>query len=112
MQLRETTAETLLREGLVPLHDVPKLVPAGASGRAMHRAVAWRWVRAGVVGPGGLRVTLEAIRVGKRWMTSQLALARFFDALSGGRPNGPPGALQPTTSATLSRFGLAPEVSP
>jgi hypothetical protein len=113
MKLNATTAEALLREGLVPLSDISKLVPPAASGKPMHRAVGWRWVRAGVLGPDGLRVKLAAVRVGKRWMTSRLALARFFGALTGSE-SAALAEVQPAiglaTQATLAAHGLAPGV--
>ena len=101
MKLDATTAQALLHEGLVPLTDIPKLIPPAASGRPLHRAVGWRWARSGVLGRDGRRVCLEAVLVGKRWMTSRFALARFFDALSGAggqRPGGLP--TQPAVDAT------------
>ena len=100
-------AERLLREGLVPVLDVPKLLPAAASGRRLHRASAWRWVRAGMRACDGRRVFLEAVQVGKRWMTSLPAVARFFAARTAASPNETQRA--PIARAALRAHGLARE---
>jgi hypothetical protein len=66
----------LLKETLLPLHDVAGLVPPGR-GRRTHVSTVHRWVQRGV---GGVR--LEAIRVGGRWLSSREALGRFVAALT------------------------------
>jgi Protein of unknown function (DUF1580) len=40
----------------------------------------WRWIMRGVPGPDGVRIRLEAIRVGGKWLTSREALERFAAA--------------------------------
>jgi hypothetical protein len=108
----EQLAVTLLFERLVPVLSLPELLPAPRSGRPLARQAAWRWVTKGVAGPDGKRVRLEAIRVGRRWMTSVAAVARFF-ARTTGRQEAPrppaaraPAPILPSTCATLSALGL------
>lgn len=43
-----------------------------------------RWITAGVKGPDGRKVKLEAYRQGWLWVTTAEALDRFFAALTGG----------------------------
>lgn len=107
---------TLLDEELIPVQDLPARLPPSRSGRRLHRAAVWRWVTDGLKGPDGGRVRLEALRMGRRWVTSKQAVARFFRRLSGAEPGsgGSPAApapatrTDPATAATLARFGLAP----
>jgi hypothetical protein len=47
-----------------------------------HFSTVYRWVLRGVPGPSGNRIRLEAIRVGRAWLTSRQALARFSEALT------------------------------
>jgi hypothetical protein len=48
----------------------------------VHFTSAYRWILRGVPGPDGRRVKLEAVRVGRAWLTSREALQRFSDALT------------------------------
>jgi hypothetical protein len=48
----------------------------------VHFSSAYRWVLRGVPGPSGTRVRLEAVRVGRAWVTSREALQRFSAALT------------------------------
>jgi len=105
-------SETLVNEGLIPLHEVPKLLQLGRDGKKPHRALAWRWAHYGVKSPGGGKVRLEAIRVGKRWMTSRAAVIRFLSRTnpegSTGKDTGPdsPRKISEDSRSTLARFGL------
>ncbi len=108
-------AATLLDEELLALQDLPARLPPAKSGRRVHRAAVWRWVSKGLHGPDGSRVHLEALRMGRRWVTSKQAVARFFILLSDQRigsdqepERGPaPAGPSPATVATLARFGLS-----
>lgn len=107
--------EPLLGEELIPVQDVPARLPPSRGGRRLHRAAVWRWVTHGLRRPDGSRVRLEALRMGRRWVTSTAALGRFFRRLSGAErvsdgsavatPSAP--RADPATVATLARFGLA-----
>ena len=81
MNIKQQLAETLLREGLLP---VKKASPPGANGK-QDRFRAWRWVQKGVRAPDGRQVYLEAVKVGRSWMTSQAAVARFLAATTPAR---------------------------
>ena len=110
MSVSAQSADRLLKEGLIAVTDLPELLSAGSKGRKLHRAVGWRWIRRGVHTPAGDRVYLEAVKVGRRWMTSHGALARFLAlATPGSRSHegwrrAP--RLRPETGAVLSRHGL------
>jgi hypothetical protein len=47
-----------------------------------HFSTVYRWVLRGVPGPDGRRIKLEATRLGRAWVTSRQALARFAAALT------------------------------
>jgi hypothetical protein len=61
-----------LEDELLPLKDVPSLLP----GRPHHSTI-WRWVTCGVRG-----IRLETISIGSRRFTSRSALQSFCDGLS------------------------------
>ena len=65
-------------ESLVPIRDVPRLLPARPSGKRVHVSAVYRWVARGVRG-----VTLESIKIGGTSYTSMEALARFAEHLTG-----------------------------
>jgi hypothetical protein len=67
----------LMQEHLVPMRDVPKLLPARANGRPLHLSACYRWIEKGVRG-----TRLESIRVGGTTYTSREALQRFAEHLS------------------------------
>jgi Helix-turn-helix domain/Protein of unknown function (DUF1580) len=46
----------------------------------VHYTSAYRWVLRGVPGPDGRRIRLEALRVGRKWVTTAAALQRFAEA--------------------------------
>ena len=114
MDTETPSAEALLSEELIPVQELPARLPPAKSGRRVHRAAVWRWVSQGLRGPDGTRVQLEALRMGRRWVTSKQAVARFFIRLSDQRvrndaapARGPATAhSSPATVATLARFGL------
>ena len=65
----------LREETLVPLREVPRLLPPRASGRRIHISAVYRWAQRGVRG-----IRLETARVGGTTYTSREALQRFADA--------------------------------
>lgn len=65
---------------LVPLRDVPRLLPARPSGKRVHISAVYRWVQRGVRG-----VRLETIRVGGTTYTSREALQSFAEELTARR---------------------------
>src|SRR5688572_1327869 len=113
MSNHQQLAATLLSERLIPVDEVPSIVPTARNGRPMHRSAVWRWVSKGLRGPVGERVRLEAVRIGRRWVTSHEGLARFFARLTpdpgssdlAARPTSAP-ALRESTRSTLARHGL------
>lgn len=61
-------------EALVPLNQVPKLLPPRPSGKRLHISAVYRWVQRGVRG-----VKLESVRIGGTTYTSREALQRFAE---------------------------------
>jgi hypothetical protein len=55
-------------------------------------STTFRWVIRGLPGRNGARVKLEAVRRGKRWLTTSGAIKRFFASLpiSSPQPTTPP----------------------
>jgi hypothetical protein len=43
----------------------------------------WRWANKGLMDQSGTRIKLEVIRIGRKVMTSQKALQRFFERTNG-----------------------------
>src|SRR5215468_8961652 len=72
----------LLTEKLIPLLQVARNLPPSRSGRPVSFSCVFGWVRAGIPGPDGRRVRLEAVRVGGRWLTTEEALARWAGRLT------------------------------
>ena len=73
-------------EQLVPLHDVPKILPARGNGKRIHISAVYRWAQRGIRG-----TRLEVVRVGGTTYTSREALQRFAappaEPLQAARPN-------------------------
>jgi hypothetical protein len=61
--------------------DTIRLEEAAQIGR-VHFSTAYRWAIRGVPSPGGGRVHLEVVRLGRAWLTSKQALARFSEKLT------------------------------
>lgn len=79
----------------IPLGQVPKMVswlPCRRQGKRLHISTVFRWALRGVRG-----VRLETIRIGGTLCTSEEALVRFFQHLSGDGP------APPATPARTSR---------
>jgi hypothetical protein len=70
------------RENLIPLTAIPRRFPEwGRSGKLAFSTVL-RWVLRGVKTPHG-SMKLDAVRLGAKWFTSEQALQRFAEALTG-----------------------------
>jgi hypothetical protein len=70
-------------EPQIRLTKAARLVRRGRGGRAANAAALHRLIHRGVIGPNGVRVRLEAIRVaGGVWMTTAAAVRRFLEALT------------------------------
>ena len=50
-------------------------------------STVFRWVQKGLPSGYGVRVRLEAIKRGKKWLTTAAAVARFFAALPASAPS-------------------------
>jgi hypothetical protein len=68
---------------LVPVRDLPKLLPRRRGGRKLHLSTIWRWVTHGY-GPDHVR--LPVVRIGANIFTTKTALRDWCLQLS------PPGA--------------------
>lgn len=64
-------------EQLVPLAEVPSLLPPSRSGRPVHLSAVYRWAMKGLKG-----IRLETLQCAGRRVTSREALSRFFAGLS------------------------------
>jgi hypothetical protein len=80
-------------EQLLPLHDVPKLLPARPSGKKLHISAVYRWAQRGIQG-----IRLEVVRVGGTTYTSREALQRFVQS-----PNAAPAPLVLRTTVAQQR---------
>jgi hypothetical protein len=65
--------------------------------RRLHPATPTRWRRKGVLAASGGPVRLEAVRIGRRWITSVPAFERFITATS--EPDAVPATEQPRPPA-------------
>ena len=69
-------------EGLIPLREVPRLIPRRPNGKKVHTSTIYRWARGG---SNGRR--LDTVRIGGTTYTSGQALQRFAEG--GGDRLGP-----------------------
>jgi hypothetical protein len=75
-------AVDLSSETLLSLSQAARRLPPCRADRPVNPATIWRWIAKGARRPDGTRITLEAVRLGGRWLTSAEALARFAAALT------------------------------
>jgi hypothetical protein len=75
------------RESLISLYEAAKSLPRRRAGKKPHVSCLYRWTTAGCRG-----VILESVQIGSTRCTSREALARFFGALTTGRPGELPAA--------------------
>ena len=80
----------LATEQLIPISQVPKLLPRRPNGKTVHISAVYRWITSGISSRDGQQVKLESTRVGGSTYVSLPALQRFSDALSGLRQAPPP----------------------
>jgi hypothetical protein len=66
----------------IGLAQAARLLPVDASGRATHPATLTRWIKNGTTSASGRTVHLEALRVGRRLLTSAGAIRRFLARLA------------------------------
>lgn len=71
-------------ENLVALRDVPRCLPPRPNGKRLHISAVYRWTLRGLKG-----VRLEAVKIGGTTYTSQEAIQRFSERLSGTEPAQP-----------------------
>jgi hypothetical protein len=62
------------------LTQAARRVPRTRQDRPVTIGCLVRWITAGVIGPGGQRVRLEAARLAGRWVTTPGAIRRFVQA--------------------------------
>jgi hypothetical protein len=102
-------------ESTCGLTEAAKLVPAAHGGRKTHISTLLRWILDGVNSPSGVKVRLEAVRLGNRWITSKEALQRFAERLTPAVGDMPPATPRTPTQrqraaeragAELDRIGI------
>jgi hypothetical protein len=69
-------------EDTLTLIDASKILPRGRNGARPQLSTLLRWVIDGVRSLDGRLVRLEAVRRGRKWITSRQALKRFVAALT------------------------------
>ncbi|MFO0806064.1 MAG: DUF1580 domain-containing protein [Gemmataceae bacterium] len=94
----------ILNETVLTLPQACSLYPGTRGASRKHPATLTRYIRKGCRGAAGVRVKLEAIRDGGRYLTSREALDRFHERLNAQVPVEP----APTNSA-LDRMHEATE---
>jgi len=70
-------------ETLVNLTQAARMIPGRSGDKPLHRSTLHRWMTKGAKTADGRVVRLESVRVGGQRMTTQEALRRFLDAMSG-----------------------------
>jgi hypothetical protein len=71
-------------EILLGLAEAAAKLPPFRRGRPVTASCVLRWILDGVKVPGGGKAKLEAVRIGRRWLTSMQALERFATAQTPG----------------------------
>lgn len=64
-------------ETLVPVNEVPRLLPCRSTGKKIHISAIYRWAQRGIRG-----VRLDVVRIGGTSYTSREALQRFAEGIS------------------------------
>lgn len=91
----------LSTEKLIPVREVPKLLPPRPTGKRVHVSAVYRWIQRGVRG-----VRLETITIGGTTYTSTEALQRFADQRSNSIADSSPPSV-PTTAARQKQIDRA-----
>jgi hypothetical protein len=68
-----------LADDLIPIRELPRLLPPRRGGGRLHAATIWRWIRHGY-GPG--HIVLPTVRIGGNIYTSRTALRDWCAQLS------------------------------
>jgi hypothetical protein len=76
-------------EDALTLTEACKVLPRGRNGARPQLSTLLRWILEGVRGLDGRLVRLEAVRLGRKWVTSRQALQRFTAALTSTLENSP-----------------------
>lgn len=87
MGLHEVEATTTLPDEIasglgIGLAAAARLLPVDGSGRATHPASLTRWIAHGTRGASGQLVRLEAVRIGRKLVTTPAAIRRFLVRLA------------------------------
>jgi hypothetical protein len=73
-----------------------------------HFSTAFRWIMKGIPSPStGVRVRLEAIRIGGKWVTTHAALQRFAEATTPKFGDACPAPRSPTARQRASEQAAA-----
>lgn len=73
----------VFQETVLSFEEATKKLPKGRHGNKLHVSVLYRWVNGGLRSKDGQIIRLEMLKIGGRAHTSQEALQRFFDRLTG-----------------------------
>src|SRR5512140_3760075 len=87
----------LATESLIPLRQVPELLPRRPNGKKVHISAVYRWTTHGI--RGGV---LESIPIGGTTYTSTEALQRFAELLAANRSDQATPASRMTVSPSTS----------
>lgn len=68
-----------LDSNLIPIREIPALLPGRRRGRKLNNSTVWRWINKGY---GKNRIKLEIVRQGVMVFTTRKALAEFFAAIT------------------------------
>jgi hypothetical protein len=91
------TAVDPLAPDLIPIREVPNLLPRRRRGRKLHHSTLWRWVTQGC---GPSRARLAVVKIGSCVYTSKTALREFVARIS--ESENPPSAT-PSSRTTTER---------
>jgi hypothetical protein len=98
MRANMTIDLTDLGEPKLSVSQAARYFAPSRGGKPAHKSRVIRYITAGVVGPNGDRVYLEALRQGNQWVTTPSAIQEFAESLTPARV-----ATPPTTRTTAVR---------
>ena len=75
---------TINLSDLIPIRELPAVLPKQANGKRIHIATVYRWIQRGVAG-----ICLEATKLGGKTYVSKEAIEQFCDQISN-KPGEPP----------------------
>jgi Protein of unknown function (DUF1580) len=93
-------ANQILKEQTMSFANAATILPPCRGGKPPHPSTIFRWASRGVIGPGGARIRLEAVRLGATWITSAEAIERFCAALT---PSNDTAIVTPSTPSQRQR---------